>query len=106
VVFVVEADTDKLLRPGNRSVNVNVGSFKEKRLNSAGRTFQLAQLMFEQRQSIFNLEGFFNGESDSREFQQIITNGLRDIEARITEDTSETDDPGGVFTGKIHEFHG
>jgi hypothetical protein len=103
---VIETDPDYFLRAGDGSPERDVRRLEEKTLNAAGRFLEITKLLLEHRKAVFNAQNLFDGENDSGKFQEVITDGLCDIKAGVSEDAAEPYDVRSVLPGKIHEFHG
>src|SRR5215831_8525484 len=107
VIFVVQADADDFLRMRDRSAKRNIRGGEQKTLNSARRAFEISQLIREDREPVFDLKHVFNAENNAWKFQEVITDGFRDIKAGVVaENGPESDDIRNIFPGKVHEFHG
>jgi hypothetical protein len=89
-----------------RSAERNVGGLKQEALDTAGGAFQIAQLVFEYRESVLSLEDLLDRKDYPREFQKVVTDCFGDVKASFPEDAPEPYDIRRAFPGKIHEFHG
>jgi hypothetical protein len=104
VIFVVEADSYQFLRMRDGSAKGDVRLTKEITVYAARRSLQMSQLLFQQLQSILDLQYLFDGKYDSRELQEVVANCFCEIKACIPENAPEAHHIGRGFPGKVHEF--
>src|SRR5262245_2873300 len=105
MVFVVQTDTDQLEGLQDRSVHDRFRHVEQVALNTARSALDRAKLGLKNVEAVLNLEDLFQRKDNAREFQEILADGLGDIETLIAKHAAEAHQVRHGPSGKVHEFH-